>query len=130
MVRFYFGGTMTMKTGIADRVRTKAKNDPAIQELYKLLLKSEKFVNWTVDRFFDKSGDRLAGLTPAVDDKHFAPGELAEAWGVSTETVRQIFRDEPGVLKIGKPGTRTKRGYFTLRIPKEVAERVHRRLSA
>jgi hypothetical protein len=65
-----------------------------------------------------------------VEEKHFTPQALAEAWGVSTETIRQIFREEPGVLKIGKPGTRSKRGYFTLRIPQEVAERVHRRLSA
>jgi hypothetical protein len=65
-----------------------------------------------------------------VEERHYTPQDLAEAWGVSTETVRQIFREEPGVLKIGKPGTRSKRGYFTLRIPQEVAERVHRRLSA
>jgi hypothetical protein len=65
-----------------------------------------------------------------VDERHFSPSDLAKAWGVSAETVRQIFREEPGVLKIGKPGTKTKRGYFTLRIPEEVAERVHRRLAA
>ncbi len=61
---------------------------------------------------------------------HFAPDELAELWGVSTETIRSIFREEPGVLKIGKTGGKYKRGYVTLRIPETVAERVHRRLSA
>jgi len=66
----------------------------------------------------------------AAGDKHFKPEELAEAWGVSTETIRSIFREEPGVLKIGKTGSRYKRGYITLRIPEEVAERVHQRLSA
>ena len=66
----------------------------------------------------------------SVGDKHFKPEELAEAWGVSTETIRSIFREEPGVLKIGKTGSRYKRGYITLRIPEEVAERVHQRLSA
>jgi len=63
-------------------------------------------------------------------EKHYAPDELAELWGVSTETIRSIFRDEPGVLKIGSTGSRHRRGYITLRIPQEVAERVHRRLSA
>ena len=63
-------------------------------------------------------------------EKHYSPAEVAEMWGVSTETIRSIFRDEPGVLKVGKPGTRSKRGYFTLRIPMDVVERVHTRLSA
>jgi hypothetical protein len=83
---------------------------------------SEKFRNWSTPRSLNLKFD--------VADQHFTPQELAKAWGVSTETIRQIFRDEQGVLKIGKPGTRAKRGYFTLRIPKEVAERVHRRLAA
>src|SRR5882762_9923483 len=34
------------------------------------------------------------------------------------------------VWKIGERASRFKRGYITLRIPQEVAERVHRRLSA
>jgi hypothetical protein len=79
-------------------------------------------------RSFTYEGKTYTNLI--VDEKHYAPADLAKAWGVSAETVRQIFREEPGVLKIGKPGTKTKRGYFTLRIPEEVAERVHRRLAA
>jgi len=65
-----------------------------------------------------------------VSGHHYSPVELAEAWGVSVETVRSIFRGEPGVLKLGKNGTKYRRGYFTLRIPHEVAQRVHTRLSA
>jgi hypothetical protein len=106
--------------------RLRTDPSPAMQDLYKLLLKSEKFINWS------KPTGKLRPQDPAfsVDEKHFTPQQLADAWGVSDETIRQIFRSEPGVLKIGKPGTRVKRGYFTLRIPKDVAERVHRRLSA
>jgi hypothetical protein len=63
-------------------------------------------------------------------EKHYEPSELAELWGVSAETVRNIFREEPGVLKIGKTGAKYKRGYVSLRIPESVAERVHTRLSA
>ena len=65
----------------------------------------------------------------AVSSKHFSPAELAEAWGLSTDTIRNLFRNEPGVLKIGERASRFRRGYITLRIPQEVAERVHRRLS-
>jgi hypothetical protein len=87
-----------------------------------LLLGSEKFLNWGKPDY--------AQMADLVDGQHYTPKQLADAWGVSVETIRQIFREEQGVLKIGKPGTRVKRGYFTLRIPQEVAERVHKRLSA
>jgi hypothetical protein len=65
-----------------------------------------------------------------ITEKHFSLAELAEAWNLSVETIRNLFRDEPGVLKIGRTNSRYKRGYITLRIPKQVVERVHRRLSA
>ena len=102
---------------------TTTKPSPAMQELYRLLLKSEKFVNW------DKPDK---GLNPKfdADEKHFTPQQLADAWGVSVQTIREIFKAEEGVLKLGSDGTRTRRAYKTLRIPREVAERVHRRLSA
>ena len=67
---------------------------------------------------------------PTITEKHFTPAELAEAWNVSVDTIRNLFRDEPGVLKIGQTNSRHKRGYITLRIPEKVAERVHSRLSA
>lgn len=95
---------------------------PEMQGLYKLLLKSEKFLRW--------HNDWLDYLPLQAAAPHFTPAQLAKLWGVSVETIRAIFRHEPGVLKIGKPETRTKRGYFTLRIPEEVAERVHQRLAA
>ena len=90
------------------------------------MLRSAKFRNWRPESL---SLEELL-KTNAMDARHYSPDELAELWGVSAETIRSIFRDEPGVLKIGKTGTRTKRGYFTLRIPEDVAERVHTRLSA
>jgi hypothetical protein len=30
-------------------------------------------------------------------------GEIARHWNVSEGTVRKVFADEPGVLRIGKP---------------------------
>ena len=87
------------------------------------LLRSADFRSWRPRRL------RPVNPKLSATEIHFSPAELAKLWGVSTETVRTIFREEPGVLKIGKPGTRFRRGYFTLRIPKTVAERVHQRLS-
>jgi hypothetical protein len=67
----------------------------------------------------------------SVSAKHFTPAQLAEAWGLSPETIRKLFRDESGVLKIGGVPSTLKQGYGTLRIPhQDVAERVHRGLSA
>jgi hypothetical protein len=88
------------------------------------LRRSPKFREW--------GKPRLPGIEQSniMKEKHYAPDELAELWGVSTETIRSIFKQEPGVLKIGKTGSKYKRGYVTLRIPADVAERVHTRLSA
>jgi hypothetical protein len=115
------------------------------EEIRERLLRSTKFHDWGP---LLVNPVKAAGATPrtksrtkakptpkakidvGVSGHHYSPVELAEAWGVSVETVRSIFRVEPGVLKLGKTGTRYRRGYFTLRIPQEVAERVHRRLSA
>lgn len=106
-------------------------------ELHAELLRSKKFLQWRTPKSkpssgrgkdFSYSGERYTNL--AVDEKHFTPADLAKVWGVSAETIRALFRHEPGVLKIGKDGTRLRRGYKTLRIPESVAQRVHTRLSA
>ena len=58
--------------------------------------------------------------------------QIAEAWNVSEETVRRLFRDEPGVIHIGEGtkllGRKYKRRYFVLRVPESVVERVRVRL--
>ncbi len=75
---------------------------------------------------FTYQGKRYTNL--AVDEKHFSPDDLAKAWGVSAQTIRNVFKDEPDVLRLGNPPT-SKRSYVSLRIPQSVAMRVHRRLS-
>jgi hypothetical protein len=63
-------------------------------------------------------------------EPHYTLPQVAEAWGVSTDTVRRMFEGEPGVLVIEPaPGRYSRRRYRTLRIPASVAERVHRRMS-
>ena len=59
-------------------------------------------------------------------ERHYRPKDLAAIWAVDETTIRRIFIDEPGVLKIGRPKRRDgKRDYLSLRIPQSVAERVH-----
>lgn len=64
-----------------------------------------------------------------VDELHYSPAQLAKSWGVDIETIRNLFRNEPGVLKIGDKNPKHKRPYVTLRIPESVALRLHRRLA-
>jgi hypothetical protein len=99
------------------------------EELRATLLSSKKFLRWRpVAHKRRFSRDAKGEPLPAIE-RHYTPMELSESWGVSTETIRALFREEPDVLKIRRPATRTKRGYLTLRIPESVAERVHRRMT-
>jgi hypothetical protein len=61
----------------------------------------------------------------------YTVAELAREWHLSTDKIRELFRDEPGVVKLQDKNAykKRKRPYVTLRIPPAVAERVKRRLS-
>ena len=61
-------------------------------------------------------------------ERHYKPRELAKLWGFDESTVRRLFQDQVGVLKIGSPD-HGKRAYVSLRIPASVAERVYRERS-
>jgi hypothetical protein len=97
--------------------------DDAIAELRQ----SPRFLGWNQPKPLSIDDIETSNI---MKDRHFEPAELGELWGVSAETIRSIFRNEPGVLKIGKTGGKYKRGYVTLRIPESVAEKVHSRLSS
>jgi hypothetical protein len=58
-------------------------------------------------------------------EKHYTVKEVAEMWKISDDTVRRIFRGEPGVMEIGSPETRYGRSYKVMRIPESVLVRVH-----
>lgn len=61
---------------------------------------------------------------------HFTVQQVAVMWGLSDETIRQLFADEPGVLKLGHTrSTLARRRKVQLSIPLSVLQRVHRRLS-
>jgi hypothetical protein len=110
----------------ASSKRTAKDSNIAVSPDFRsIVLRSRKFRDWTPERIRRKAADHNA---PVVE-KHFSPAELAKAWGVDSETIRNLFRSEPGVLKIGEKNPKHKRAYLTLRIPESVAVRVHRRLS-
>jgi hypothetical protein len=64
----------------------------------------------------------------AALEKHYSVADLAKLWLFSESTVRRIFINEPGVLKLVHEETRFKRRYTSIRIPEHVAKKVHRRL--
>jgi hypothetical protein len=81
-------------------------------------------------------GDINSTNTQAVpircaDEIHDSPRQLAERWGLSPECIRNLFRDEVGILVILRPEKlRKKRIYTTLRIPRSVSHRVHCQLQS
>jgi len=65
-----------------------------------------------------------------VAGQNYTVKELAALWGFSTDKIRELFEDEPGVLKVQSPTKRGKRPYASIRIPEPVAARVQRRMSS
>jgi hypothetical protein len=57
-----------------------------------------------------------------AEERHFTPTEIAQMWGVSVWTVRKMFANVPGVLKIG-----TKSKYLSLHIPARILHGYHAR---
>src|ERR1044071_7230882 len=68
---------------------------------------------------------------PRLDaKKQYFPKGVAALWGFSPATIRNLFRDEPGVLRLeGMGQSHGKRSYTTFSIPESVALRVHERLA-
>jgi len=99
-------------------------------------LRSPKFLRWgSRRRRYLRIGKYRAVVAASARmsrdlaaEQHFTPAQLAALWGLSPETIRDLFEKEPGVIVIARtePG---KRRYRTFRIPKSVAERVHTRLA-
>lgn len=52
----------------------------------------------------------------------YTPAELARMWKLSQDTIRRLFRGEPGVRVVSSLPTK-RRKHETLRIPAAVAER-------
>ena len=63
-----------------------------------------------------------------VFEQHFTLAELSRAWHVSWFTLKQWFRDEPGVIRYGSDKLKKgrQRTHVSLRVPESVARRVYR----
>jgi len=78
----------------------------------------------------DGLGSSTRGTVPQFTERHYSVAEVACLWNLSKDFVRRIFDKEPGVLVFEdiRP-SRSKRRYRTLRVPQQVLDRVHRRIS-
>jgi len=75
------------------------------------------------------SARNTAGTNNAAADECLTVKEFARKHKLSDDYARKLFEHEPGVLKFTKPHRNTrKRPYVTLRIPKEVINRVLERI--
>ena len=79
--------------------------------------KSRKFLEWRYTPEGNQPPSKSVG-------KYFSLRELAQAWGVSPETLRYVIADEPGVVKLRS------RAQLRLRIPLSVAVQVHSKYAA
>jgi len=66
---------------------------------------------------------------PSPDAEFYSVAELAALWRLSSDTIQRLFEDEPGVITLGDKNPRGRRKRVTLRIPRDVAERVQKRRS-
>jgi len=68
--------------------------------------------------------------TPLVEERHYRPAELAAMWGFSAGTIRNLIKDELGVLRLQGVGESAgRRKYTTYSVPESVARRLHERLT-
>ena len=67
----------------------------------------------------------LTQISP-TSERYYDVQEIAAMWNLSEDSVRRIFKNEPGVLVLGNRTKNNKRRYTTLRIPQSVLEKVHK----
>jgi hypothetical protein len=63
-----------------------------------------------------------------VDEESYTPAYFAKLHKLHRETVIKLFVNEEGVIRLGHGPSAGQRRYYTLRIPRHVAERVFNRL--
>lgn len=71
-----------------------------------------------------------APQTPtAHEEAVFNVEELAASKKLHPSTIRKMFANQPGVIRLGRDASGNRRRYFTLRIPASVARRVFRAMT-
>ena len=64
-----------------------------------------------------------------LNERHYSVQQLADSWNMSSDFVRRLFCNEPGVTEWVQQ-RRGRRRYRVIRIPESVAVRVYRRALA
>jgi hypothetical protein len=67
-----------------------------------------------------------SGISHPALERHYSVQEIAQLWGFSFNTIKNLFKNETGVLSIGSPETRYGRQRITMRIPESVMLKVYR----
>jgi hypothetical protein len=86
--------------------------------------------------------DRLAVVRARIDaeqkkdnvpecgtEPHYTPEEIAKMWKLAPNTIRSIFENRPGVLKVGSSAGDRARRYTKLRVPKSIVDKAHSELA-
>jgi hypothetical protein len=89
----------------------------------------EEKAEWMRNRFAPASASLPISGISGFTERHYAIAEIAGLWNLSSDAVRKLFQDEPGVLVLGGQGAPHKRRYTTVRVPESVLQRVHRRMT-
>jgi hypothetical protein len=63
-------------------------------------------------------------------ERHFSAQYVADLWGFSVDKIRELFRDEPGVILEGSQESRYRRGYTNMRISESAIRRVYAKLTS
>src|SRR5262245_45360027 len=89
----------------------------------------EQKAEWMRERQSAPAPSASLSVASNFAERHYTVAEVAALWNLSSDAVRKLFQDEPGVLILGGRSAAHKRRYTTLRIPESVLQRVHRRLT-
>ena len=73
--------------------------------------------------------DQEPVICDSAVEPHYSVQQVVRIWRVSRRTVIRIFDGEEGVLKWGRPESRYRKRYLTMRIPESVLKRVHSKLT-
>ena len=96
---------------------------------YQEVTQAAAFQTKKVDQPLSWSQEQEALRPEGIEfEPHFKVAQIAKIWGFSRETIRRLFKDEPGVIRLGRSESRFRRGYESLSIPESVVRLVHCKL--
>ena len=76
------------------------------------------------------SSETCSNPSGVAFEKHYSVQHVADLWNFGVDKVRELFRDEPGVIMEGCEESRYKRGYINMRISESAIRRVYAKLTA